>query len=122
VKQLSVLAVVAILGGVAACGPTKQDWMTKFEAGLTDRMCGPDFIFVHCYEIDQAACRTLVAPIAHTCTAKIADQLPDHMDEELGRKYGAIAGQCVGDEVGTRLETKIRQPIDAKCQDPSAWH
>ena len=122
-KQLSLLAVVGILGGVAACtGPTKQEWMTKFETVLTDRLCGPDFIYVHCFEIDQAACRTLVAPIAHTCVTKIADQLPDHMDEELGRKYGGIAGQCVGDEVGPKLESKIRQPIDPKCQDPSAWH
>jgi hypothetical protein len=119
VKKLSILA---ILLGVAACtGPTKQQWMTKFESVLTDRMCAPDFIFVHCYQIDEAACRTLIAPIAHTCTAKIADQLPEHMDEELGRKYGEIAGQCVGDDVGKQLETKVRQPIDPKCQNPSAW-
>jgi hypothetical protein len=116
------LSILAVLVGLAACSPTKQEWMTKFETVLTDRMCGPDFIFVRCYDIDQAACRTLVAPIAHTCTAKIADQLPDHMDEALGRKYGEIAGKCVGGEVSARLETKIRQPIDPKCQDPNAWH
>jgi hypothetical protein len=96
--------------------------MTKFESVLTDRMCGPDFIFVKCYEIDQPACRALVAPIAHTCTTKLAGQLPDRMDEDQGRKYGEIAGQCVGDEVGKQLDGKVRQPIDPKCQDPSAWH
>jgi hypothetical protein len=96
--------------------------MDKFETVLVDRLCAPDFVYVHCFEIDQAACRTLVTPITHTCIGKVADQLPDHMDKELGGKYGAIAGKCVGDEVGSRLAKKIRQPIDPKCEDASAWH
>ena len=116
------LSILAIFIGVAACSATKEEWMTRFEATMPDRLCSPDFVFVHCYDIDQASCRTLVAPIAHTCTAKLADQLPDHVDMADGRKYGEIAGACIGNQVTTLLEKKIRQPIDPKCQDPKAWH
>jgi len=115
----TVMTSVVVLA-VAACSPSKDEFIEKFEPAMLQFFCAPKGFTVSCYDVTEAQCLAVMKPALKSCVDQYKGQMPERFDKESGARIGELIGTCAGTVFqNDLLSTHKRTDESAKCDDPS---
>ena len=109
-----------VVMALAACRPSKDQFIDKFEPAMLQFFCAPKGFTVSCYDITEAQCLDVMKPALKGCIEKYRSEMPEKLDKESGARVGELIGTCAGVVFENDLLKKHTRTDPApKCNDPS---
>ena len=116
---MRILTTCLVVTALAACRPSKDQFIDKFEPAMLTFFCAPKGFTLSCYDVTEAQCLDVMKPALKSCVDKYKAEMPDKFDEKSGAKIGEMVGNCAGIAFANDLLGKHTRTDPApKCDDP----
>jgi len=105
-----------------ACGPSKQDWIGKFEPAMVDWFCGAKQYPRNCFDLDETECVQMAKRALGPCIAQYEDRMPAQFDGQSGKELGELIGACAGGAYELELTARHKRiGPSPKCDTFLTW-
>jgi hypothetical protein len=114
-------SLLLVVAAVAACKPTKEQWIDKFVPATAASFCKPGAYFRECFDIDEAGCLALARRTLGACVEQHRSEIPNKPDETSGADAGRTIGSCGGRDYEVELVSQNKRRDNARCNDTANW-